>query len=197
MSELIQNSNSFRFPYRKEKITFVPGDVIEISGPNGSGKSSFIESILGVSKHILHQKIQIAYVPQHLVYSNKTVREFIQYFADLKKVGKENIDHIIESFCLERLLNTFFKNTSAGEQKRILLAIGFLKKPTVILLDEFFQNLDAKMIQDFKTLFINLKKTYPELIFVIVTHVFEMSNDFFNKKIIFAEGGDYEIKQNV
>lgn len=197
MSELIQNSNSFRFPYRKEKITFVPGDVIEISGPNGSGKSSFIESILGVSKHILHQKIQIAYVPQHLVYSNKTVREFIQYFADLKKVGKENIDHIIESFCLERLLNTFFKNTSAGEQKRILLAIGFLKKPTVILLDEFFQNLDVKMIQDFKTLFINLKKTYPELIFVIVTHVFEMSNDFFNKKIIFAEGGDYEIKQNV
>lgn len=197
MSELIQNSNSFRFPYRKEKMTFVPGDVIEISGPNGSGKSSFIESILGVSKHILHQKIQIAYVPQHLVYSNKTVREFIQYFADLKKVGKENIDHIIESFCLERLLNTFFKNTSAGEQKRILLAIGFLKKPTVILLDEFFQNLDAKMIQDFKTLFINLKKTYPELIFVIVTHVFEMSNDFFNKKIIFAEGGDYEIKQNV
>lgn len=197
MSELIQNSNSFRFPYRKEKMTFVPGDVIEISGPNGSGKSSFIESILGVSKHILHQKIQIAYVPQHLVYSNKTVREFIQYFADLKKVGKENIDHIIESFCLERLLNTFFKNTSAGEQKRILLAIGFLKKPTVILLDEFFQNLDVKMIQDFKTLFINLKKTYPELIFVIVTHVFEMSNDFFNKKIIFAEGGDYEIKQNV
>lgn len=197
MSKLTLNSNSFKFPYRKDKIIFNPGDVIEISGPNGSGKSSFIESILGISKHILHQRVQIAYVPQHLVYTKKTVKEFIEYFADLKKAGQENIDHIVKSFGLEKLLNIKFTNTSAGEQKRILLAIGFLKKPGIILLDEFFQNLDVKMIQDFKTLFVNLKKTYPELIFVIVTHVFEMSSDFFNKRIIFKEGGDYEVQKNV
>lgn len=197
MSKLTLNSNSFKFPYKKDKIIFNAGDTIEISGPNGSGKSSFIESILGVSKHILHQRIQIAYVPQHLVYTKKTVKEFIEYFADLKKVGQKNIDHIVKSFDLERLLNTKFIKTSAGEQKRILLAIGFLKKPGIILLDEFFQNLDVKITQDFKTLFNNLMKTYPELIFIIVTHAFEMPNDFFNKKVIFKEGGEYEIQKNL
>lgn len=194
MQELTQSSNSFSFPYKNKRVTFNPGDIIQISGPNGSGKSSFIESILGVSKNVFHQKVQIAYVPQHLTYTNRTVLAMIEYFAEIKRAPRENVDHVIKAFCLERLLKIKFKHTSAGEQKRILLAIGFLTKPKIILLDEFFQNLDVQMIEDFKTLFNNLKVTYPELIFIIVTHAFELKPEFFTKIITFEKGGEYEIK---
>lgn len=194
MPELTQNLNSFSFPYKNSKVILNPGDIIQISGPNGSGKSSFIESILGVSKNVFHQKVQIAYVPQHLTYTNRSVLSLIEYFASIKKASKENIDHVVKAFFLERLLKIKFKHTSAGEQKRILLAIGFLTKPKIVLLDEFFQNLDVQLVEDFKTLFNNLKTAYPDLIFIVVTHAFELKPEFFTKTITFEKGGEYEIK---
>ncbi len=163
------------------------GDTILIKGPNGSGKSTIVENIIGVGKKANFWKLaKIAYVPQNSIYTNVPVGELLDTFAKIKKAFPQAKANVIKAFCLENLLDLPLYTISSGEQKRVMLAIGLLFKPQIIVLDEFFQSLDKQVITDYVALFNNLKATYPDLAFVVVSHQEEFKPSFFTKVVELA-----------
>ena len=92
------------------------GEIVGFLGPNGAGKSTTMNMITGfiepsdgriivdgydISKKPQKAKRQIGYMPEGVpLYTDLTVKEFVTYMAELKKVDrktrKEKVDKIIE-----------------------------------------------------------------------------------------------------
>ncbi len=92
------------------------GEIIGLLGPNGAGKSTTMNMITGyieptegkisiegfdISRKPKKAKSQIGYMPEGVpLYSDLTVKEFVTYMAELKKVDrktrKEKVEKIIE-----------------------------------------------------------------------------------------------------
>ena len=92
------------------------GEIIGLLGPNGAGKSTTMNMITGyieptegeilvngydISKKPKKAKAQIGYMPEGVpLYSDLTVKEFVTYMAELKKVNrkerKEKVEKIKE-----------------------------------------------------------------------------------------------------
>ena len=124
------------------------GEIIGLLGPNGAGKSTtmnmitgFIETTEGeilidgndISKKPRKAKRQIGYMPEGVpLYSDLTVKEFVTYMAELKKVDrktrKEKVQKIIEQTGLKDVQNKLTKNLSRGYKQRVSLAGALVRK---------------------------------------------------------------------
>ena len=98
------------------------GEIVGFLGPNGAGKSTTMNMITGfieptsgriivdgydISKKPRKAKRQIGYMPEGVpLYSDLTVKEFVTYMAELKKVKrnqrKEKVQSIIEKVRIKR-----------------------------------------------------------------------------------------------
>ena len=99
------------------------GEIVGLLGPNGAGKSTtmnmltgFIEQTEGeiiidrydMLKKPKKAKKEIGYMPEGVpLYTDLTVREFVQYMAEIKQVDKKNrkekVDQIIEQTGLKEV----------------------------------------------------------------------------------------------
>ena len=97
-------------------FTVNDGEILGFLGPNGAGKSTTMNMITGyieptegniivegfdISKKPKQAKKQIGYMPENVpLYQELTVREFVQYMAELKRVKrkekKADVDRVIE-----------------------------------------------------------------------------------------------------
>ena len=103
------------------------GEIIGLLGPNGAGKSTTMNMITGyieattgeiiiegydISKKSKKAKEQIGYMPEGVpLYSDLTVKEFVTYMSELKKVNKkerkEKVEKIIEQTGLKNVENKY------------------------------------------------------------------------------------------
>lgn len=138
-------------------LTFAEQQFTTVLGPNGSGKSTLMKSILGLT-HIFSGSIQfmdkelteirtehisalgIAYVPQREnVFTELTVRENLQLgVRTLSKIdGKQALDEIHDLFpILGKREGQKAGQLSGGERQMVAIAIAWLTRPTIMLLDE-------------------------------------------------------------
>ena len=108
-------------------------------------------------------KKSIGYLPEiPPLYLDMTVKEYLDFAAELKKVKKKDrkseVDHVLKLVKLEEVEGRLIKNLSKGYKQRVGLAQAVLGFPEVIILDEPTVGLDPKQIIEIRELIKELPK---------------------------------------
>lgn len=160
------------------------GKIYGFLGPNGAGKSTTMNMLTGyiastegeilVDGHnILEEpekaKSCIGYLPEMPpLYFEMTVKEYMNFAADLKKIPKDRkkamIEEVMEMVKITEVKGRLIKNLSKGYRQRVGLAQAILGYPEVIILDEPTVGLDPKQIIEIRELIRGLKKKHTVIL---------------------------------
>lgn len=164
-----------------DDISFVAndGEVLGLLGPNGAGKSTtmnILTGYLGASEgtvlideiDILQSpkaaKAKIGYLPeQPPLYQDMTVRRYLEFIFDLKRVKlpkKEHVNEIMQIVKISDVADRVIKNLSKGYKQRVGFAAALMGNPPVLILDEPTVGLDPKQIIDIRKLIKSLGKKH-------------------------------------
>jgi len=167
MSILIKNvSKTFGSYVALDDVSLeVPdGALLGLLGPSGSGKTTLLRIIAGLdaadSGTVLHEGEDISqhsardrkvgFVFQHYaLFRHMTVADNIGYALRVRKTPKaqirERVDELLKLIRLEGLQTRYPSQLSGGQRQRVALARALAARPRVLLLDEPFGALDAKV----------------------------------------------------
>ena len=160
------------------------GQIYGFLGPNGAGKSTTMNIITGylaategtvtidgkdVQKDPEEAKRAIGYLPElPPLYVDMTVREYLEFVAELKKVPKkerkQQIDEVMEMTQITDMQQRLIKNLSKGYRQRVGLAQAILGYPEVIILDEPTVGLDPKQIIEIRDLIRKLGENHTVIL---------------------------------
>ncbi len=161
-------------------FTVESGQIYGFLGPNGAGKSTTMNIMTGylgategevlINGHNIFEepeaaKKSIGYLPEiPPLYLDMTVKEYLDFAAELKKVKKKDrkseVDHVLKLVKLEEVEGRLIKNLSKGYKQRVGLAQAVLGFPEVIILDEPTVGLDPKQIIEIRELIKELSKNH-------------------------------------
>lgn len=181
------------------------GEIIGFLGPNGAGKSTtmnmltgFIEPTSGeilingsnISKKSKKAKANIGYMPENVpLYKDLTVKEFINYMAELKYVKGKNkknmVSNIMAKTNLTDVQNKLIKNLSRGYKQRVSMAGALVGSPKILILDEPTVGLDPKQITEIRDLIKSLAKDHT---IIISSHILSEISQMCKKVIILNKG---------
>ena len=153
------------------------GEIVGFLGPNGAGKSTIMNILTGyisltggtvsvggydVLDNPEQAKRRIGYLPeQPPLYQDMTVREYLNFIYDLKKVKfprKPHIDEICRLVHIDHVEKRLIKNLSKGYRQRVGIAQALVGNPDVLILDEPTVGLDPKQIIEIRKLIAGLGK---------------------------------------
>ena len=186
-------------------FTIQDGEIIGLLGPNGAGKSTTMNMITGyieptegtiivdnydMSKKPKKAKKEIGYMPEGVpLYTDMTVKEFITYMAEIKKINKkerkEKVEKIIEETGLKEVENKITKNLSRGYKQRVSLAGALVGEPKILILDEPTVGLDPKQITEIRKLIKDLGKKHTV---ILSSHILSEVSQICQKVIIINKG---------
>ena len=139
------------------------GTIYGLVGPNGAGKSTTMNIITGylastdgsvtINGHDILEdaeaaKKNIGYLPElPPLYFDMTVKEYLAFAAELKKIPKAERKNQISRVCattkLDAVQNRLIKNLSKGYRQRVGLAQALLGSPEILILDEPTRGIDV------------------------------------------------------
>ena len=153
-------------------FTIEEGHVYGFLGPNGAGKSTTMNIMTGylgategevlinghdILKEPEEAKKQIGYLPElPPLYMEMTVREYLEFVAELKGIAKnkreESINEVEKMVKIWEVENRLIRNLSKGYRQRVGLAQAVLGFPEIIILDEPSVGLAPKQIIEIREL---------------------------------------------
>src|SRR5688572_9516178 len=158
---------------RSVDFDLAPSEVVSLLGPSGCGKTTTLRCIAGFYKpdagtiriadtlvagpdaFVPPEERQIAMVFQNYVlWPHMTAFANVAYGLKLRGIGREEIrervDAIMKLMGLVGLAERYPHELSGGQQQRVSVARSLVVRPRVLLLDEPFSNLDAKLRIDMR-----------------------------------------------
>ena len=156
-----------------DDVTFTvqKGEILGFLGQNGAGKSTTMNIITGylsstsgtvtidgheILENPIEAKKKIGYLPEHPpLYLDMTVKEYLGFMYELKKVKlprKQHIEEICQVVRITDVYNRVIKNLSKGYRQRVGLAQALLGNPDVLILDEPTVGLDPKQMIEIRNL---------------------------------------------
>lgn len=185
-------------------FTVQSGEVLGFLGPNGAGKSTTMNMITGYLSstsgtvtidgcEILDEpkkaKSKIGYLPEiPPLYIEMTVKKYLEFMFDLKKVRlpkKEHIDEVMRLVHISEQSQRIIKHLSKGYRQRVGLAQALLGNPPVIILDEPTVGLDPKQIIEIRTLIKSLGKKHTV---IFSSHVLSEVSEICDRIIVISDG---------
>lgn len=165
-------------------FTIEEGHVYGFLGPNGAGKSTTMNIMTGylgategevlinghdILKEPEEAKKQIGYLPElPPLYMEMTVREYLEFVAELKGIAKnkreESINEVEKMVKIWEVENRLIRNLSKGYRQRVGLAQAVLGFPEIIILDEPSVGLDPKQIIEISELIRQLAKKHTVIL---------------------------------
>ena len=180
------------------------GEVLGFLGPNGAGKSTTMNIITGYisstsgtvtvdGSEILEEpkktKAKIGYLPEiPPLYPDMTVRKYLEFMFDLKKVKlpkKEHVDEVMRLVDLSDMGGRIIKNLSKGYRQRVGFAQALIGNPPVLILDEPTVGLDPKQIIEFRKLIRSLGKKHTV---IFSSHVLSEVSATCDRVIVISNG---------
>ncbi len=180
------------------------GEILGFLGPNGAGKSTtmniitgYISSTSGTVKvdgyDILSEpkqaKMKIGYLPEiPPLYIDMTVRRYLDFMFDLKRVKLPKKEHVEEVMRLVHITDKgdrIIKNLSKGYKQRVGFAQALLGNPPVLILDEPTVGLDPKQIIEIRSLIRSLGKKHTV---IFSSHVLSEVSEICDRVIVIAGG---------
>jgi sulfate transport system ATP-binding protein len=182
------------------------GSLVALLGPSGSGKSTLLRLISGLEmpdsgkiiltgKDATYQSVQernIGFVFQHYaLFKHLTVRQNIAFGLEIRKAPKKKIkgkvEQLLELVQLSGLGDRYPSQLSGGQRQRVALARALAVEPKVLLLDEPFGALDAKVRKDLRAW---LRRLHDEVhvTTVFVTHDQEEAMEVSDEIVVMNKG---------
>ncbi len=185
-------------------FTVKKGEILGFLGPNGAGKSTTMNILTGylsatggavtidghdVLDEPLLAKQKIGYLPEHPpLYMDMTVREYLDFVYDLKRVKedrKKHIDAICETVQIKDVEHRLIANLSKGYKQRVGLAQAMIGNPEVLILDEPTVGLDPKQIIEIRSV---IKKLGRDHTVILSSHILQEVNAICERVIIINKG---------
>jgi sulfate/thiosulfate transport system ATP-binding protein len=182
------------------------GSLTALLGPSGSGKSTLLRAIAGlealdagrvlirgedVSKRPA-QKREVGFVFQHYAaFKHMTVFGNVAFGLKIRKRSKAEIERRVHELLalvqLEGLADRLPSQLSGGQRQRMALARALAVEPRVLLLDEPFGALDARVRKDLRAW---LRRLHDEtgVTTIFVTHDQEEAMDVAEQLVVMNEG---------
>ncbi|BAY07055.1 sulfate/molybdate ABC transporter ATP-binding protein [Calothrix sp. NIES-2098] len=182
------------------------GSLVALLGPSGSGKSTLLRLISGLElpdsgkiyltgKDATYQSVQernIGFVFQHYaLFKHRTVRQNIAFGLEIRKAPAKRIqakvEQLLELVQLSGLGDRYPSQLSGGQRQRVALARALAVEPEVLLLDEPFGALDAKVRKDLRAW---LRRLHDEVhvTTVFVTHDQEEAMEVSDEIVVMNNG---------
>ncbi len=182
------------------------GSLTALLGPSGSGKSTLLRSIAGLDRldsglveingvdvtHATPQQRDIGFVFQHYAaFKHMTVRENVAFGLKIRKRPtaevKAKVDDLLEVVGLTGFQTRYPAQLSGGQRQRMALARALAVDPQVLLLDEPFGALDAKVRDELRSW---LRRLHDEVhvTTVIVTHDQQEALDIADRIAVLNKG---------
>jgi ABC-2 type transport system ATP-binding protein len=159
ISNLVKNYAEIK-ALDKLSLEIKKGTIFGLLGVNGAGKSTLLSILNGLSladggeitvfgldikKDISKIKKISSIIPQNLAFYEKlTVKENLDFFADIQDASQEDYDKAIVVNNLRELLHQRASTLSGGQKRRLNIAIGLLNNPQIIYFDEPTVGIDPK-----------------------------------------------------
>jgi sulfate/thiosulfate transport system ATP-binding protein len=206
--ELRNVSKRFGEVVAVNKVTFSvkEGELIALLGPSGGGKTTVLRMIAGLEmptsgdvfirgKRVNDVSVQhrnIGFVFQsYALFKSMNVFNNIAFGLKIKKWKRadiqERIGELIDLFGLQGLEKRYPHQLSGGQRQRVAIARALAPKPSVLLLDEPFGAVDAKIRQELREWLVTLHHDL-NVTTVFVTHDQEEAMEVSNRIVIFSRG---------
>ncbi|MFP7365388.1 sulfate ABC transporter ATP-binding protein [Corynebacterium callunae] len=182
------------------------GSLTALLGPSGSGKSTLLRSIAGLDQpdsgtiiidgeditRVSPQQRGIGFVFQHYAaFKHLTVRENVGFGLKIRKRPaaeiRARVDELLEIVGLAGFHERYPSQLSGGQRQRLALARALAVSPKVLLLDEPFGALDAKVREDLRSWLRRLHKEF-NITTVLVTHDQQEALDVADQIVVLNKG---------
>jgi sulfate transport system ATP-binding protein len=191
-------------------LSVEPGELLALLGPSGSGKTTLLRSIAGLSApeegrihfhgedatNLSLRARRVGFVfQQYALFRHMTVFDNIAFGLRVRpraerprtKEIARRVNRLLEMVQLEGLGKRFPSQLSGGQRQRVALARALAIEPTVLLLDEPFGALDAKVRKELRRW---LRQIHQEtgLTTIFVTHDQEEALELADRVVIMRAG---------
>ena len=182
------------------------GSLVALLGPSGSGKSTLLRVIAGLERPdsgaVLLDGVEVTSVPtqrrgvgfvfQHYAaFKHMTVRENVAFGLKLRRLPRQQVrrrvDELLELVQLAGLADRYPAQLSGGQRQRMVLARALAVEPKVLLLDEPFGALDARVRAELRAW---LRRLHDEMhvTSVFVTHDQEEAMELADRIVLMNHG---------
>jgi sulfate transport system ATP-binding protein len=164
------------------------GELVALLGPSGSGKSTLLRTIAGLETpdageiHLAGRNSttepprerNVGFVFQHYaLFRHQTVERNIAFGLNVRKVPRDEIrrrvGELLDLVQLKGLEKRYPSQLSGGQRQRVAVARALAARPGVLLLDEPFGALDAKVREDLRRWILELHEM-TRVTTLFVTH---------------------------
>jgi ABC-type Fe3+/spermidine/putrescine transport system ATPase subunit len=146
------------------------GEIFTLLGPSGCGKTTSLRMVAGLERpdegrivykgHVVADSQRRLFVPPHkrnigmvfqsyAIWPHMTVFENVAYPLRLRGIGgaklRERVERVLSLVSLDGMGDRGVPTLSGGQQQRVALCRAIVYEPELLLLDEAFSNLDAKL----------------------------------------------------
>ncbi|HEU5037446.1 MAG TPA: sulfate ABC transporter ATP-binding protein [Nocardioides sp.] len=187
-------------------VSLPTGQLTALLGPSGGGKSTLLRIIAGLDSadsgtvtiegaeatHLPPQKRNVGFVFQHYaVFKHMTVAKNVAFGLEIRKRPKDEIaakvDELLRLVHLSQFSHRLPSQLSGGQRQRMALARALAVEPNVLLLDEPFGALDAKVRKELRDW---LRRLHDEVhvTTVFVTHDQEEAMEVADEIVVINEG---------
>ena len=187
-------------------VSLPTGQLTALLGPSGGGKSTLLRIIAGLDSaddgtisiegteatHLPPQKRNVGFVFQHYaVFKHMTVAKNVAFGLEIRKRPKaeiaQRVDELLRLVHLQQFAHRLPSQLSGGQRQRMALARALAVEPKVLLLDEPFGALDAKVRKELREW---LRRLHDEVhvTTVFVTHDQEEALEVADEIVVINDG---------
>ena len=186
-------------------FTLEKGRILGFLGPNGAGKSTTMNIITGyisstegtvtINGNDIYDQPEeakkcIGYLPEiPPVYPDMTVREYLNFVADIKKVKRSDknkmISDIMNMTKIADVSERLIKHLSKGYKQRVGLAQAIVGYPELLILDEPTVGLDPMQIIEIRDLIHSLSKNHT---IILSSHILSEVSAICDEVMIINKG---------
>jgi sulfate transport system ATP-binding protein len=187
-------------------VSLPTGQLTALLGPSGGGKSTLLRIIAGLERadsgtieiegvdatRTAPQKRGVGFVFQHYaVFKHMTVAKNVAFGLEIRNKPKaeinDRVDELLKLVHLSQFAQRLPSQLSGGQRQRMALARALAIQPKVLLLDEPFGALDAKVRKELREWLRRLHDEVP-VTTVFVTHDQEEAMEVADEIVVINDG---------